>query len=67
MKINYITSMTMMLDVVHRQALGRERVKVGCRHLTLVVLALNTVFFFRVLSASEWDNEDTRRGSEMGR
>jgi hypothetical protein len=35
--------------------------------LSLVVLALNKVFFFRILSASEWDNEDKRTlGSEMG-
>lgn len=40
--------------------------------LSLVVLALNKVFFFRILSVSEiseWDNEDKMRtlGSEMGR
>jgi len=34
----------------------------------LVVLAPYTVFFFQILSASEWDNKDEMRtlGDEMG-
>ena len=57
----------MVLDVVRRQTLGVSGSKCVV-DLSLVVLEPNTGFFFRILSASEWDNEDKMRtlGSEMG-